>query len=150
MNNFMLCRRPVLRAAANAGEWESTLRDPRDKKLAELLVNYSCKLQPGESCLIHATDTPAEFVEELIAAVKCSGNMNIPDGEVYSCPVKDSVEGNITYNTPSSYHGFTFTDVHLEFEKGKIVKAEFNDNERINKIFDTDRGARYVGEFALG
>jgi aminopeptidase len=48
---------------------ENTLRDPRDKKLAELLVNYSCKIQPGENCLIHATDTPVEFVEELVNAV---------------------------------------------------------------------------------
>jgi len=287
------------------------LKDPRDKKLAELLVNYSCKIQSGESCLIHATDTPVEFVEELVAAVyaaggypivqleterieralrvggtkesyklktdiekyqmekmdafigvrgpantkemsdlpkgsnglymkefyepvhfrvrvpdtkwvvlryptqsmamqanmsslnfenyfykvttdvdynkmskamdkvvefmskadkvhitgpgtdlkfsiknigavKCSGEMNIPDGEVYSCPVKDSVEGYISYNAPSSYLGFTFTDVKLEFKKGKIVKASSNDNERINKIFDTDEGSRYVGEFALG
>jgi aminopeptidase len=287
------------------------MRDPRDKELAELLVNYSCALKPGERCLIHTTDTPIEFVEELVAAVyrasaypyvqfeterieralrsgatkesyaiktdyekyqmeqmdafigvrgpanskemsdlddgsnilymrefyepvhfkirvphtkwvvlryptesmamqanmstikfeeyfykvttavdynkmsgamdkvveflskadkvhikgpgtdlkfsikgigavKCCGEMNIPDGEVYSCPVKDSVEGYISYNASSSYYGFTFRDVFLEFEKGKIVKATSNDNERINEIFDIDTGARYVGEFALG
>ncbi len=83
-------------------------------------------------------------------AVKCDGRLNIPDGEVYTAPVKDSVKGVITYNTPSVYHGFTFRDIRLEFAKGKIVKAEANDSERMNRIFDSDEGARYVGEFALG
>ena len=56
----------------------------------------------------------------------------------------------ITYNTPSPYQGFTFENVKLTFKDGKIVEANANDTERINKIFDTDEGARYVGEFAIG
>ena len=83
-------------------------------------------------------------------SIKCDGKLNIPDGEVYTAPVKDSVNGVITYNTPSEYHGFTYQNVRLEFKDGKIIKAESNDNKRINKIFDTDEGARYVGEFAIG
>lgn len=83
-------------------------------------------------------------------AIKCDGKLNIPDGEVYTAPVKDSVNGVITYNTPSEYHGFTFRDVKLEFSNGKIVKAESNDPDRINKILDSDEGARYIGEFAIG
>ncbi len=83
-------------------------------------------------------------------AVKCDGRLNIPDGEVYTAPVKESVEGVITYNTPSLYHGFTFNDVRFEFEKGRIVKARANDTERIQQILDSDGGARYIGEFALG
>lgn len=83
-------------------------------------------------------------------AIKCDGKLNIPDGEVYTAPVKDSVNGVITYNTPSEYHGFTFRDVKLEFSNGKIVKAESNDTERINEILDSDEGARYIGEFAIG
>ncbi|MBU1636250.1 aminopeptidase, partial [bacterium] len=85
-----------------------------------------------------------------IPVIPCCGHMNIPDLEVFTAPVKDSVEGVVSYNAPSSYRGFTFKNVVLEFKKGKIVKATANDTDRINKIFDTDKGARYVGEFAMG
>ena len=85
-----------------------------------------------------------------LSAVKCDGKLNIPDGEVYTAPVKDSVEGVITYNTPSEYHGFTFRDIRLEFAGGRIVRAESSDPGRMNKILDSDEGARYVGEFAIG
>ncbi|MCK5738366.1 aminopeptidase, partial [bacterium] len=81
---------------------------------------------------------------------KCAGLRNIPDGEVYSAPVRDSVEGVISYNAPSIYHGVTFTDIKFEFKKGKIVKATADKTEKLNEILDTDEGARYVGEFALG
>lgn len=83
-------------------------------------------------------------------AVKCDGKLNLPDGEVYSAPVRDSVNGVITYNTPSRYQGFTFRDIRLEFSRGKIVAAVSNDTERMNQILDTDEGARYIGEFAIG
>ncbi|MCM2589636.1 aminopeptidase [Rossellomorea marisflavi] len=94
--------------------------------------------------------TDLTFSIKDIPAVKCAGRLNIPDGEVYSAPVKDSVNGVISYNTPSPYNGFTFENVKLTFKDGKIVEAEANDSDRINKIFDTDEGARYVGEFAIG
>ncbi|WP_058302735.1 aminopeptidase [Gorillibacterium timonense] len=94
--------------------------------------------------------TDLSFSIKDIGAVKCCGKRNIPDGEVYSAPVRDSVNGVLSYNTPSPYQGFTFENVKLTFENGKIVKAEANDNERINKIFDTDEGARYIGEFSFG
>jgi len=85
-----------------------------------------------------------------IPAVKCAGLRNIPDGEVYTAPVQHSVNGVISYNTPSLYQGFTYDNISLEFSDGKIVKATANDSDKINKILDTDAGARYVGEFALG
>lgn len=85
-----------------------------------------------------------------IGAVKCDGKMNIPDGEVYSAPVRDSVNGVIAYNTPSEIEGFTYENVSFQVEKGKIVKASANDTERINEYLDTDEGARYFGEFAIG
>lgn len=84
-----------------------------------------------------------------IPAVKCSGLRNIPDGEVYTAPVKNSVNGVITYNTPALYQGTTYENVSFEFSEGKIVKATAN-NEKINKVLDSDEGARYIGEFALG
>lgn len=85
-----------------------------------------------------------------IGAKKCSGHRNIPDGEVFTAPVRDSVNGTITYNTPSIHSGFTFENIAFTFEKGRIVKAEANDEQRINAVLDADEGARYVGEFSLG
>lgn len=86
-----------------------------------------------------------------IPAIKCAGDCNIPDGEVYSAPVRDSVNGEITYNTPSLYQGTVFDQVHFRFEQGKIVAADAGRNtEKLNRILDTDEGARYIGEFALG
>lgn len=95
-------------------------------------------------------DTDLSFSIRDIPSIKCSGQMNIPDGEVYTAPVRDSVNGKITYNTPSPYNGFTYENVQLTFKDGKIIEATANDPERINKIFDTDEGARFIGEFAIG
>ena len=78
------------------------------------------------------------------------GNRNIPDGEIYTSPVRESVNGRITYNCPSPYDGFLFRDVCLEFRDGKIVEATSNNTPYMNEIFDIDEGARYVGEFAFG
>ena len=97
-----------------------------------------------------AKDTDLTFSIKDIPAIACDGQLNIPDGEVYTAPVRDSINGVITYNTPSLYQGFTFENVRLEFENGKIVKATANNTERLNQILDTDEGARYVGEFAIG
>lgn len=94
--------------------------------------------------------TDISFSIKDIKAKKCDGHFNVPDGEVYTAPVRTSVNGTISYNTPSFHQGFKFEDVCLTFKKGKIVKATANDTERINKILDTDEGARYIGEFSLG
>lgn len=97
-----------------------------------------------------AKDTDLTFSIKDIPAVKCAGGCNIPDGEVYTAPVKNSVNGVITYNTPSEYNSFTFEQVRLTFQDGRIVDCDSNDRERIEKVFNTDEGARYVGEFAIG
>lgn len=95
--------------------------------------------------------THLKFSIKDIPAIACGGNYNIPDGEVFSAPVRDSVEGHISYNTPTIYQGIGFDGIRLEFEKGKIVKAEAGAKTKaLNKILDSDPGARYVGEFALG
>ena len=99
---------------------------------------------------IVAKDTDLTFSIKGIPAIKCDGACNIPDGEVYTAPVKDSVNGVISYNTPSIENGFRFENVRLEFKDGKIVKATANNSEKANAIFNTDEGARYVGEFAIG
>ncbi|NRF90925.1 aminopeptidase [Paenibacillus frigoriresistens] len=94
--------------------------------------------------------TDLTFSIKGIGGVKCDGELNIPDGEVYSAPVRESVNGIISYNTPTPHDGFIFENIVLEFENGKIIKATANDTDRINEIFDMDEGARYVGEFAIG
>jgi aminopeptidase len=99
---------------------------------------------------IKSPGTDLSFSIKNIPAIKCAGNYNIPDGEVFTAPVKTSVNGTITYNTPSSYQSVTFENVKLVFQEGKIIEATANHTERINQIFNTDEGARYIGEFAIG
>jgi len=102
---------------------------------------------------VHITGpgTDLHFSIKNIPIVKCDGTRNIPDGEVYTAPVKNSVNGTIKFNTPSLYQGVVYNDIQFTFEKGKIVKATCSgDNKKLNKILDTDPGARYVGEFAIG
>ena len=100
---------------------------------------------------IKGPGTDLRFSIKDIPAVVCGGNYNIPDGEVFTAPVRDSVEGVITYNAPTIYQGIPFDGIRLEFSKGKIVKADAGaKTKQINKILDSDEGARYIGEFALG
>src|SRR4029434_8204128 len=119
------------------------------------------KLQPGMKALkrlmektdrveIQGPGTDLRFSIKGIPAVICGGDRNIPDGEVFSCPVKDSVEGQVTFNAPSIYQGIGFDGIRLEFKNGKIVNATSNEAKKLNKILDSDPGARYIGEFSLG
>jgi len=94
--------------------------------------------------------TDLAFSIKGIGAKMCKGDRNIPDGEVYSCPVKNSVNGHIQFNTPTLYSGCKFENVRLELKNGKIVNATANHTQRLNEILDTDPGARYIGEFSLG
>ncbi len=99
---------------------------------------------------IVAPGTDLTFSIKGIPAIKCAGECNIPDGEVYTAPVKDSVNGVISYNTVSQEQGFTYENIVFHVENGKIVEAHANDDRRINELLDTDEGARYFGEFAIG
>ena len=119
------------------------------------------KLLPGMKALkrvIEKTDrvqikgpgTDLRFSVKGIPAVICGGDRNIPDGEVFTSPVKDSVEGHVTFNAPSIYQGIAFDGIRLEFKSGKIVDATSNETQKLNKILDSDPGARYIGEFSLG
>lgn len=94
--------------------------------------------------------TDLTFSIKDIPAIKCDGLRNIPDGEVYTAPVRESMNGVISYNTPSEEQGFTYENIRFEIENGKIVKASANNTEKINALLDTDEGARYFGEFAIG
>src|SRR5213596_2813826 len=119
------------------------------------------KPQPGMKALkalmektdrveIKGPGTDLRFSIKGIPAVICGGDRNIPDGEVFSCPVKDSVEGHVTFNAPSIYQGIAFDGIRLEFKNGKIIDATSNETKKRNKILDSDPGAHYIGEFSLG
>jgi len=95
-------------------------------------------------------ETDLRFSLSGMSAIPCDGKYNIPDGEVFTAPVRDSVQGTIAYNTLTQYQGTTFSDVKLTFRDGKIVEATSSNTERLNDILDTDEGARFVGEFAIG
>ena len=100
---------------------------------------------------IRGVDTELGFSIAGIPNVKCDGHVNVPDGEVFTSPVRDSVDGHIRYNCASLYQGTVFPSVRLTFEKGRVVDARTDgDQERLNAILDTDEGARYIGEFAVG
>ena len=104
-----------------------------------------------ENVHIKGPDTDLRFSIKGINALTSGGNYNIPDGEVFTSPVRDSVEGHIFYNAPTIYQGIPFDGIRLEFSKGKIIKAEAGARTKeLNKILDSDEGARYIGEFALG
>ena len=94
--------------------------------------------------------TDLSFSIKGIPAEKYAGTFNIPDGEVATAPVKNSVNGYITYNTETNYNGIVFHNVKFEFKDGKIIKATADKEKELNEILDTDEGARYIGEFAIG
>ena len=119
-------------------------------KMSRAMDNLVELMNKTDKVRLVGNGTDITFSIKDIPAIKCDGKCNIPDGEVYTAPVRDSINGVISYNTPSEYNSFTFENIKLTFKDGKIVKAEANNNELINKIFDTDEGARYVGEFAIG
>jgi aminopeptidase len=108
------------------------------------------RMEKADKVHIKGVNTDLTFSIKDINVIKCSGHMNLPDGEIYTAPVKNSINGRITYNTPSIEQGFRFEDISFEFKDGKIIDAKANDTKRINNILDTDEGARYVGEFSFG
>jgi aminopeptidase len=103
---------------------------------------------------VHVTgpETDLRFSIGGIPVVACAGEMNIPDGEVFTAPVRDSVEGHVRFNAPTIYQGSSFDGVRLEFAAGRIVHADCTsgDAKKLRRIFETDPGAAYVGEWSIG
>ena len=109
------------------------------------------RMDQADRVRILSTDTDLTFSIKDIPVVPCAGENNIPDGEVFTAPVRDSVNGTITFNTQSLYQGTVFDGIQFEFKDGKIVNARCNnDTEKLNAILDSDEGARYIGEWSLG
>ncbi len=123
------------------------------------LLDYA-KMVPGMAALkarldrtdlveIRGPGTDLRFSVKNIGTVTCGGDRNIPDGEVFTCPVRDSVQGHVTFNAPTIYQGTSFDGIRLEFQDGKVVRATGNPEARLNEILDCDEGARYIGEFSI-
>lgn len=119
-------------------------------KMSRAMDSLTSLLDRTDKVRIVGPGTDLLFSIKDIPSVKCCGLRNIPDGEVYSAPVRDSINGVISYNTPSVYQGTTFENICFRFENGKIVEATSNNTERLNEILNTDDGARHIGEFAIG
>jgi len=119
-------------------------------RMARAMAPLHQRMQTADRVAIRAPGTDLAFSIKGIGAQMCRGDRNIPDGEVFSCPVKRSINGHIQFNAPTLYAGTKFENVRLEFKEGKVVKATSSDTRRLNEILDTDAGARYTGEFSLG
>jgi aminopeptidase len=120
------------------------------RKLQPSMKALKALMEQTDRVQIKGPGTDLNFSIKGIPAVICGGNRNIPDGEVFTAPVKDSVEGQLTFNAPSIYQGTAFDGIQLNFKRGKIVEATSNDTAKLNKILDSDTGARYIGEFSVG
>ncbi len=120
-------------------------------KMARAMQPLKERMEATDEVHILGPGTDLRFSIRGIPAIPCSGERNLPDGEVFTAPVRDSVEGTVQFNTPTIYQGITFENVRLVFKAGKIVEATAGDKtEQLNKILDSDEGARYTGEFSFG
>lgn len=140
-------------AQRSTEEWEDFVLDSclldwkkvekLEERFIELLKKVSLVRVVGEE-----TDLSVRIKGQKWRA--CCGRRNLPDGEVFTGPVRDDVNGVIRYNTPSHYSGHDFGWVKLWLEKGKVVKEESDNLAGLQEILATDKGARFFGEFAFG
>jgi aminopeptidase len=119
-------------------------------RMAPGMAELAALMRRTDRVHIKGPGTDLRFSIKGIGARECGGRRNIPDGEVFSCPVIDSVEGHVQYNAPTVYLGTSFDSIRLAFRRGRIVEATGSDTRRLNAILDSDPGARSIGEFALG
>ncbi|HEX8202022.1 MAG TPA: aminopeptidase [Isosphaeraceae bacterium] len=121
-------------------------------RLARALRPLAERMAAAREVHITGPETDLRFSIAGIPVVPCAGEMNIPDGEVFTAPVRDSVEGHVRFNAPTIYQGTSFDGVRLEFRRGQIVRADCTSGDvaRLRRIFEADAGAAYVGEWSLG
>ena len=121
-------------------------------KMSKAMDPLVALMDRTDKVAIKGPGTDLTFSIKGLTSVKCDGKLNIPDGEVFTAPVKDSVNGVLQYNTPTLYEGTLFDGVRLVFKDGKIVEesCQVGDADKLKSIFDRDDGSRYIGEFAIG
>jgi aminopeptidase len=120
------------------------------RRMSRAMAPLEQRMKKADRVHVKGPGTDLSFSIKGIGAKMCKGDRNIPDGEVFSCPVRNSLNGQIQFNTPTLYAGTKFENVKLKFKEGRIVEATSNNTRRLNEILDTDPGSRYTGEFSLG
>ncbi len=121
-------------------------------RLAKALVPLVRRMEAAKEVRITAPGTDLRFSIEGIPVVACSGEMNIPDGEVFTAPVRDSVEGTVQFNTPTVYQGNSFDGIRLTFKGGRIIDmgCQNGDLKKLHRILESDEGSSFVGEWSMG
>lgn len=119
-------------------------------RMSEAMEPLKHRMERTDRVRLVGPGTNLRFSIRGVPAVKCEGRRNLPDGECFTAPVRDSLDGTIAYNAPSLYMGTAFERVGFTFEGGRIVRAEGHPQARLHEILDSDEGARYIGEFSLG
>ena len=118
--------------------------DGEQKRIADIL-NKTTKIR------FTGDKTDVTFSTEGRIWIPCSGNMNFPDGEIFTSPVENSASGTISFDFPQNYHGSTAREVYITFKDGKAVEANAQaGNEFLQSMLNTDDGSRFVGEIAIG
>ncbi len=120
------------------------------RKMGEAMVPLKHRMEKTDIVTITGPGTDLTFSIKGMPAIPCAGKLNIPDGEVFTAPVRESVNGVLQYNTPTIYQGTPHDCIRLEFKDGKIIDATGTNTEALNNVLDSDEGARYIGEFAIG
>jgi len=119
-------------------------------KMSRAMEPLRKMMEETDQVRLVAPGTNLEFSIKEIPAVSCDGKRNIPDGEVYTAPVRESANGTIRYNTPTVYQGVTHENIRFHFKDGRIDQAESTNTQHLNEVLDSDEGARFIGEFAVG
>ncbi len=119
-------------------------------KLEAAMLPMAERMRAADQVRIVAPGTDLTVSLKGFTALIAAGEHNLPDGEIASTPVRDSMNGTISFNIPSMHNGFLFKDIKLTFKDGKVVEAEANDTERFLKEISLDEGCRYIGEFSMG
>lgn len=119
-------------------------------KMSKAMDSLISLMEKTDRVRITAPGTDLGFSIKDIPVIKCDGKNNIPDGEVFTAPVKNSINGVISFNIPQVEHGVTYDNVRFVFKDGKIIEATSSQNEKLKQLLDTDQGSRYTGEFAIG
>lgn len=119
-------------------------------RMSKAMQPLAKRMKDADQVKIVGPGTELAFSIKGIDAIPCDGKLNIPDGEVFTAPVKNSINGTLQYNARTIYDGTIHDNVRFEFKDGKIVGATSTNTKALNEVLDTDAGARYVGEFAIG
>lgn len=157
-DNWVICEYPTDALAQDA---EMSLEEFEDFVYSATNVDYEKMdkdqdhlkklFDKGKTVRIVAKDTDLTFSIDGRDAIKCAGNRNIPDGEIFMAPVDDSANGHIAYSFPAIRGGKEVDGIRLEFKDGEVVRASATKNEDfLLEMIKTDEGAKRLGEFGIG